>query len=251
MTRLTDIWRHPIKAHGFEALEQVSLIAGQTMPWDRAWAVAHDAARLDVDTAEWAPCSNFCRGAKAPSLMAIAAQVDVAAGTVALSHPDQGAITIDPADPDDAARLIAWLRPLNPPDRAAPARLYAVPGRGLTDSDFASVSIASHASRRAMEQKMGADLSPLRFRCNLWLDDGLAPWEEFDWIGREFSIGAVIFQAVEPISRCNAIKANPETGRRDIDPLAALDRDWGHQDFGILARVVTGGTIARGDTVAL
>ena len=42
--------------------------------------------------------------------------------------------------------------------------------------------------------------------------------------------------------------ANPDTGRRDFDTLAAL-RSWDHQDFGVYAGVVEGGSIATGDTV--
>ena len=36
--------------------------------------------------------------------------------------------------------------------------------------------------------------------------------------------------------------ANPETGRRDVDTLAAL-RAWEHQDFGVYAAVTSGGTL--------
>ena len=45
--RVTALWRHPIKSHGREALTRARLTAGATMPWDRTWAVAHDAARTD------------------------------------------------------------------------------------------------------------------------------------------------------------------------------------------------------------
>jgi uncharacterized protein YcbX len=37
--RLAQIWRHPIKGHGRETLERVTLSAGSTLPFDRAWAV--------------------------------------------------------------------------------------------------------------------------------------------------------------------------------------------------------------------
>ena len=44
--------------------------------------------------------------------------------------------------------------------------------------------------------------------------------------------------------------ANPETGRRDVDTLAAL-RTWGHQDFGVYAAITGGGTIRTGDPVEI
>ena len=37
----------------------------------------------------------------------------------------------------------------------------------------------------------------------------------------------------------------------DADTLGALQATYGHQDFGVYARVITGGTIAVGDTVVV
>ena len=73
---LAQIHRHPIKSHGRESLAAVALGAGAGLPWDRHWAVAHDASRADGSA--WAPCANFSRGSKAPSLMAINARLDEA-----------------------------------------------------------------------------------------------------------------------------------------------------------------------------
>ena len=70
--RLAHICRHPIKGHGREDLASVRLLAGACLPWDRHWAVAHEAATL---VAGWNPCVNFARGAKAPALMAITAVI--------------------------------------------------------------------------------------------------------------------------------------------------------------------------------
>ena len=111
---LAEIWRHPIKGHGREPLGAVPLAPGATLPWDRAWAVAHEAAKLEPGA--WAPCQNFARGAKAPALMAISAAFDEGAGRIHLRHPDLPDIAFAPDDPEDAARFIAWAAPLNPPD---------------------------------------------------------------------------------------------------------------------------------------
>ena len=69
MATVAALWRHPIKGHGRETLDRVTLTEGQTMPFDRRWAIAHEAAR--ADGSEWAPCAEFSRGAKVPALMAI------------------------------------------------------------------------------------------------------------------------------------------------------------------------------------
>lgn len=87
MGRISALWRHPIKSHGREGLQSVTLTEGQTMPWDRRWAVAHEMAKTDGTA--WAPSAEFSRGAKVAALMAIAATVDETAGTVTLTHPDR------------------------------------------------------------------------------------------------------------------------------------------------------------------
>lgn len=43
--QVTALNRHPLKAHGRETVERVTLRAGQSMPYDRLWAVAHDASK--------------------------------------------------------------------------------------------------------------------------------------------------------------------------------------------------------------
>ncbi|WP_435166296.1 MOSC domain-containing protein [Falsirhodobacter sp. 1013] len=239
---LSSIWRHPIKAHGREELASVLLSAGACLPFDRHWAVAHEAARL-VDG--WNPCANFSRGAKAPALMAITSRLD--GDRVTLSHPDRPDLTFRPEDEKDLPRFLSWVRPLMPADRAASARIVRA-DRGMTDSDFPSVAILSLSSLTDLSARMGTDLSIHRWRGNLWMGS-LPPWAEFDMIGQEIAIGDAVLRIEERITRCKATTANPETGRIDADTLAALFTHYGHRDFGVYARVIRGGEIAKGDTV--
>src|SRR5688500_12294459 len=114
------------------------------MPWDRVWAIAQDRARLG-DGASWVPCVNFGRGAKSPALMAVRVRADEAAGTVTLTHPAREPLTVDPDDPADAERLIAWVAPLWSPGRPGPARVVRAPV-GMTDSAFPSIAVLNRAS---------------------------------------------------------------------------------------------------------
>ena len=244
--RVAHIWRHPIKSHGREELHSVTFDAGRTMPWDRTWAVIHDAAGYDTAAPAWAPSAAFSRCSKTAALQAITATLDEASARLTLRHPDRPEITLAPDDPAENARFIDWVSPLCDPGRAMPAEIVRVPGRGMTDTDFPSVSLVNLASHRAVEGRLGRKISPLRWRGNLVLD-GLAPWEEFDWIGRTIRIGAAELVIRERTVRCLATTASTQTGRRDADTLGVLDDGWGHQDFGVYAEVVTGGAVATGD----
>ena len=234
------LWRHPIKSHGREALTHARLTAGMSFPWDRVWAVAHDAAK--ADGTEWAPCVNFSIGAKLPGLMAIDAVLDEDTETVTLTHPDLGTLTLRPDEDHDA--LIAWTKPLMDPARAQSQRVLRVPGRGMTDTDYPSVSIGNLSSHRVVEQKLGTPLSTKRWRANIWLE-GLAPWEEFDLVGKTLRIGSAEIAIREPVVRCLATTTNPETGKRDADTLSVLNED---REFCVYGEVVGSGEVRLGDT---
>ena len=246
--RLAAICRHPVKSAGYEELANVTLTAGRPMPWDRVWAVAHAAARFDGQPDGWQPKMQFLRGWAEGALMAIRARFDAGTQTLTLTHPARPDLTV--RLPDDGAALVDWLRPLWPETRPAPDRLVArTDGGALADVPDPWVAIGNLASNRALGQRLGQELSIHRWRANLWLD-GLAPWEEFDLIGREIAVGRARLRVEERIGRCRATCANPATGRLDADTLGALEDGYGHQDFGVYARVIDGGPVAVGDAAA-
>ena len=214
------------------------------MPWDRAWAVVHELSK--VDGSKWVPCGNFSRGSKTPSLMAIKATLNEQANTITLTHPDRPEITFNPNTDSDI--FLDWVRPIMPVGRTGSAQLVQAAERGITDTDFPSISLINLTSNQAVSTAVGADLSPLRWRGNLWFD-GLKPWEEFDWVGKRVRIGQAEFDIKERIVRCMATTANPDTGKRDADTLGALKENWDHTDFGVYGVVVKSGQINIGDEV--
>lgn len=240
--RLVQINRHPIKGHGREELERTTLVAGQCLPWDRHWAVAHEKSKL---TGGWVPCANFSSVTKTPALMAMTSTLDETSRRVTLSHPVIGSQSLSPDDPADLPGFLDWLAPLQPPDRPKPTAIISI-ARGMTDSDFPSVSILSMASLRDLSARMGHTLSIHRWRGNLWLE-GSEPWAELGWIGRRIRIGGTVLEIRERTTRCKATTVNPETGVPDADTLTALRENFGHQDFGVYAMVLEGGPASLGD----
>ena len=245
--RVAHLVRHPIKSAGYEPVEAAELTPGAAFPFDRVWAVAHAAARL-TDPLEWAQKLQFLRGWGSAELMAISCVSDPEARRVTLSHPRQPTTRFYPDDAADAARLIDWLRPLWPANRPEPSRVVAVPGQAMTDQDQPLVSINSLSSLEALSRHMGSDLSIHRFRGNIWVE-GLAPWAELGLVGQDIAIGPARLRVEEPIGRCRATGANPETGVLDADTMGALEAGFGHTDFGVFARVIAGGIVSLADEV--
>ena len=57
-------------------------------------------------------------------------------------------------------------------------------------------------------------------------------------------------KVVKRITRCAAVNVDPDTGARDLAIPQALMRRFGHNECGIYAEVIAGGSIAVGDAIA-
>ena len=253
--RLEQIWRYPLKSIGRERLDRVRLTRGAKLPFDRHWAVLHDTTLERLadslgegdEIAAWMPKSAFLRGAAGPGLQAISGGLQD--HELELHHPEQGTITVAPGDAADRDRLIAWLRPIWPADKPAPARLVSAP-EPLTDTRKPFVSINSLDSLHAVEGLLGQRVGTERWRGNLWIE-GFAPFAELDWIGRTIRIGAATLVIREAIGRCAATSADTQTGRPDTDMVRTLTEAYGRADFGVYAEVVEGADIAELNEVIL
>jgi uncharacterized protein YcbX len=94
----------------------------------------------------------------------------------------------------------------------------------------------------------GRPIDPLRFRANLYID-GVAPWVEFGWLDKQLRVGPAELTVFARTQRCEATNVDPATGARDMAIPAWLTRSVGHSDFGIYAKVVTGGELTVGAAV--
>ena len=164
-----------------------------------------------------------------------------------LRHPECGEITFHPDC--DKAQFLDWVRPLVTEGRATPADILRLDGRGYTDSTEPTLSLNNLVSHAAVEDLAGRPLQTARWRGNIWFD-GAAPWDEFEWLGRDMKIGKARLNVSKRITRCLATTVNTDTGARDVDTLAALDQ-LGHRDFGVTLTVTGGGEIAVGDELEL
>lgn len=246
MPRVSALWRYPIKSHGREAIESIMLEVGKTIPWDRHWAVTHTQSKFNPANPAWAGCRNFMIGSMNPGLAGLWATLDEGTQTVTLRHDNLGEVVIRPDDATDATCFADWVAPLCRSEDLQPTGIVTAPGRGMTDTDYPTLSIMNIASHQSVADRLGHPLEQERWRGNIWLD-GLEAWEEFDWIGKDVTIGDAVINIRDRIERCNHTKANPRTGQRDVDTLTTLETGWGHTDFGIYGVVTKAGRVNIND----
>jgi MOSC domain-containing protein len=248
--RVSAIYRYPVKGLTPERLESVALAPGETLPFDRAYAVENGPGRFDPDAPRHLPKITFLMLMRDERLATLRSSFDDATHTLTISRGGKPVVRggLDTAvgrqliEQFIAAYMKAELR-------GAP-KIAQAPGHSFSDVAAKCVHIVNLASVRELERAVGRKVDPLRFRANVYID-GLAPWAELGWTDKDIGIGPARLTVFARTRRCEATNVDPETGARDMAIPAALLRTWGHQDFGIYAKITTGGAIGAGAAVAV
>jgi uncharacterized protein YcbX len=246
--RVSALYRYPVKGLTPERLERVQLSPGEALPFDRAWAIENGPGRFDPDAPRHLPKINFLMLMRDERLATLRSRFDEATLTLTIARGGKPVVS-GRLDTPLGRRLIEqfFAAYMKAELRGAP-RIVHASGHSFSDVAAKCVHIVNLASVRELERALGRKVDPLRFRANVYVD-GLAPWAELQWLDREIGIGPVRLRAFARTTRCEATNVDPETGARDMAIPATLMRTWGHQDFGIYATVVAGGTVGVGDAV--
>lgn len=247
---LEAIYRYPVKGLSADPLDRVRLAPGETLPFDRAWAIENGPSRFDPENPCHLPKVAFLMLMRDERLATLDARFDEESRRLALYRGGRqvagGDLTTrlgrQIVEQFMAAFMAASLR--------GPPRILSAPGHSFTDTPAKWLHVINLASVRDLERITGRPINPLRFRPNL-IVDGPEPWTELGWLGREIGIGPARLKVNARTARCAATNVDPETGIRDMDIPATLQREWKHTDFGVYAEVLTGGDIATGDPVAI
>jgi uncharacterized protein YcbX len=248
--RIEHLYRYPVKGLTAEALESVEVAAGETLPWDRAFALAQGDAPFDPAAPQWLQKSHFmCLMVNARAAL-LRASFDPASGRLGIRGPDGDGITENALTEAGRERIAAWLTAFLGPEARGTPRFHHAPGHTFTDHKVKVVSMINLASLADLAHRAGAPRHPLRFRANIYFA-GAPAWSELDWVGQELLAGGARLRVRKRIPRCAATEVNPETAARDAHPVAELRAAFGHHDCGIYAEVIEGGRIAVGDAVEL
>ncbi len=248
--RIEHLYRYPVKGLTAEALERVAVAAAETLPWDRAFALAQGDAPFDPAAPRWLAKTHFmCLMANARVAL-LRASFDAATSRLLIRAPDGKAIEDAPLTAAGRERLGAWLTAFLGAEARGVPQFHYVPGHAFTDQRRKVVSLINLASVADLARRAGAPRHPLRFRANLYLS-GAPAWSELDWVGQELLAGGVRLRVIKRIPRCAATEVNPDTAARDAHPVSELRAAFGHHDCGVYAEVLEGGAMAVGGALEL
>jgi len=248
--RVSALYRYPVKGLTPERLETALLKPGETLPFDRAYAIENGPGRFDPDAPRHLPKINFLMLMRDERLAMLRSRFDEGTHTLVISRDGKPVVRGQLDTPLGRQLIEQFIAAYMKAElRGAPKIVHAA-GHSFSDVAKKCVHIVNMASVRELARIVGREVDPLRFRANLYLD-GLAPWAELDWLDKAIEVGPAQLKVFARTTRCEATNVDPATGARDMAIPAQLTRAWGHQDFGVYAKVTAGGPVAPGAAVAI
>lgn len=248
---IDSIFRHPVKGLTPEPLDAVELKAGEYFPNDRQYAVEAGPSGFDPAKPGHISKMKFTVLARFPELARL--RTRLAEDGVTFHVGDAAGFGVETRlDTEDGRKALErFLDAFLGQEAPAKCRVLAAPGHRFMDHPQGHVSVINLASVRALGWAAGADVDPLRFRANIYID-GLPAWAEDELVpGAIATLGEARLKMFKPIVRCIATHANPTTGVRDMDTLDLLRQHFGRDTLGHYFSVEQGGRVAREDTVVL
>jgi uncharacterized protein YcbX len=255
MPAVVNLYRYPIKGLSPELLTTLSVTSDDGIPHDREFALALGATVFDAHHPQPLDKSFFLMLRANEQLAALDVRLDCATGDVTIRQPAGPSIYANLLTEDGVERIEGFFSDYVGPACKGRPKLVHASRHKFTDASVLSptlmraVSLINLASVRALEEKVGVPVNPLRFRGNIYID-GLAPWQELDWVDQQIRIGEVSFRGLARTPRCAAVNVNPETAVRDANLPKAISRHFGHVDLGIYLEVLCNGDLHLGDAVA-
>lgn len=245
---VTALYRYPMKGMTPQRLKRVAVKAGETLPFDRGWAIENGHGRFDPDEPRHLPKINFVMLMRDEKLATLQAEFDENGHTLTLKRAGKqvarGALDTKLGRQMLEQFIAAYM---GGSLRGAP-KIVSAPGHSFSDVASKVVHIVNLASVRDLERLTGRSVDPVRFRPNVVID-GMPAWDELRLVGTRTTIGSVSLDVVKRTERCPATNVDPTTGMRDMAIPAELQRSLGHTDFGVYARIATDGELRQGDEV--
>jgi uncharacterized protein YcbX len=246
--QIASIYRYPVKGLSPEPLPGVTLSVGQTLPADRRYAIENGPSGFDPADPKFLPKANFLMLMRDEWLAGLQTHFDDTGNILTIR---QNSSIAAQGDLETAEGRIAIERFFANNYAAAikgPPKILSSNDFSFSDVPKKVVSIINLGSIAAIEDIVGQPVHPLRFRANLYVS-GWPAWHESGLLDQTLSIGPVRLKVVKRIVRCAATNVDPETAARDLTIPHTLMRHLGHNECGIYAEVIAGGSIAVGDAI--
>jgi len=250
MITVRRLYRYPVKGLSPEPLGEVQLAPGETIPFDRAYAIENGPGRFDPATPKHLPKINFLMLMRNEKLAALETAFDADSQVLTLYRDGKQVARGDLNTKLGRQMIEQFFAGYMAGELKGAPRVVSAQGHSFSDVADKCLHLVNLETVRSLGVELGQELDPLRFRANVYFD-GLAPWAEAQWLDRQVRLGDAVLEVFARTDRCAATDVNPATAARDTSIPPDLMRMYGHNELGVYARVVEGGTVRLGDTLSV
>lgn len=250
LASVASLYRYPLKGFTPQRLEQVSLLAGEALPFDRAYAIENGSRDFDETDPQFFPKVKFLQLMQFERVASLEADFDEETHRLVLSRQGKQLVQGDLSSAIGRQLIEQFISAYFKEELRGAPRIVHAPGHTFSDVARKCVSLINLKSATDLERVVGKPVNPLRFRGNIYFSTD-NPWEEKNWVGKTLTIGEVELEVIEGIVRCAATNVDPESAERDLHLPRTLSDAFGENIMGLYAEVKKPGRVQMGDAFTL
>ena len=251
MSIIDSVYRYPVKGLSPDRLEQIEVRKGEGLAFDRYWAIENGSSDFDPQNLRHIPKGRFLQLAENPKLVRLKCQFDEDKKILTIVNEGEQLVSVDISNAAGIAAIEAGIAKFMDAEVRGPLRLVSAIGHHFSDIPQKAVSLINLASVREISKAAATEISPLRFRGNIYVE-GFEPWAEMTWEDRTIAVdGQPMFKVFAETGRCPATQVNLETGERDLPMLDVLSSSFGHTKCGIYMETIDDGLIKPGSKLTI
>ena len=251
MIKIENLFYSPVKSISFTESDSLNVLKGKGIESDRIFAFVQnmDSSKIKnlIEDPKSRKLNNFITLKNTPELNKY--NFTYIKDKLILKKQDEIIIIINPLSDNEKKLLCEKVSQIITKDKRLDFLMDEKNPFFDTMPDN-SISLINKKSINDFSKKISTDIEFERFRANIYID-GLAAWEERNWIGKTIKINNVDFVVSDEISRCSATNLRPSTDIVTINLPNELKKIYDHINMGLYLVPQQNGVISKEDKIII
>ena len=251
MIKIENLFYSPVKSISFEESESLNVLIDRGIESDRIFAFVQNLDSNSIKNLIEDPKSrklnNFLTLKNSPELNQY--NFTYAKNKLILKKKDEIIISINPFSKNEKKLLCDKINQIILKDKKLDL-LMDEKNPFFDTMPNNSISLINKKSISDFSNKISTNIEIERFRANIYID-GIAAWEERDWIGKTININNINFFVSDEISRCSATNLKPSTDIVTINLPNQLKKTYDHINMGLYIVPQQNGVISKEDKIII
>ena len=251
MIKIENLFYSPVKSISFEESESLNVLTDRGIESDRIFAFVQNLDSNSIKNLIEDPKSrklnNFLTLKNSPELNQY--NFTYVKDKLILKKKDEIIISINPFSKNEKKLLCDKINQIILKDKKLDL-LMDEKNPFFDTMPNNSISLINKKSISDFSNKISTNIEIERFRANIYID-GIAAWEERDWVGKTININNIKFFVSDEISRCSATNLKPSTDIVTINLPNQLKKTYDHINMGLYIIPQQNGVISKEDKIII